>query len=103
MDFQVKSEQHGEAMHVNVTGEVTIQTSPSLRNVLKPLFDSHSAAIQVNLQGVDFMDSSGIATLVEGLQWSKQSGHSFVLSGLTETVHDVFALAKLDTVFEIEG
>ena len=47
------------------------------------------------------MDSAGIATLVEGLQWSRSTGGRFVLSGLTENVHDVFSLSKLDTVFEI--
>jgi len=104
MTLQIKQEKSGQGVVLDVVGDVTIQTSPALRDALKPLFNgSGVTSIQVNLDGVEFMDSSGIATLVEGLQWSKASEGKFVLSGLTETVRDVFELAKLDTVFEIEG
>lgn len=86
---------------VTVQGDVTIQTSSQLQKALKPCFTDKTKEICVNLEGVSFMDSSGIATLVEGLQWSRASGGRFVLSGLKDTVRDVFELAKLDTVFEI--
>jgi len=39
---------------------------------------------------------------VEGLQWSRSTGGRFVLTGMGENVRDIFALAKLDTVFDIE-
>ncbi len=102
MSLHIEITREDKTATVVVKGDVTIQTSPELRAKLKPLFASDVTRIDVKLDGVDFMDSSGIATLVEGLQWSKASGGKFVLSGLTETVRDVFELAKLDTVFEIE-
>jgi anti-sigma B factor antagonist len=86
---------------LRVSGRVNIHTSPTLRKMLKPLLVDGVHSVQVALDGVDFMDSSGIATLVEGLQWSRASGGEFVLTGLSETVRDVFTLAKLDTVFDI--
>lgn len=101
MDFKITTQVTDDITIVSVTGDVTIQTSPQLRKLLNSLFAAASSSIQINLDGVVFMDSSGIATLVEGLQWSKSSGSRFVLSGLTPTVRDVFELAKLDTVFEI--
>ena len=103
MSLHIETEHAGKAATVAVKGDVTIQTSPELRSELQSLFSSDVEVIHVKLEGVDFMDSSGIATLVEGLQWSKRVGGRFVLSGLTETVRDVFELAKLDTLFEIEG
>ncbi len=105
MDTQLKFErQDGDENHVRlrVHGDVTIHTSPRMREQLKPLFTAAMKEIRVDLGGVDFMDSSGIATLVEGLQWSRLTGGRFVLLGLRDNVGDVFALAKLDTVFEIE-
>ena len=87
---------------LRIYGDVTIQTSPKLREQLKPLLDTSTREIRVALEHVDFMDSSGIATLVEGLQWARMTGGRFILSGLSENVRDVFELAKLDTVFEIE-
>ncbi|MFQ5344579.1 MAG: STAS domain-containing protein [Mariprofundus sp.] len=88
---------------IRVHGDVTIHTSPRLREQLKPLFHADTREIRVALDHVDFMDSSGIATLVEGLQWARLTGGRFVLSGLSENVRDVFELAKLDTVFDIEA
>jgi anti-sigma B factor antagonist len=87
---------------LRVYGDVTIHTSPRLREQLKPLLNASIREIRVALDHVSFMDSSGIATLVEGLQWARQTGGHFILSGLSENVRDVFELAKLDTVFEIE-
>jgi anti-sigma B factor antagonist len=103
MSLHIETEHTGKVASITVKGDVTIQTSPELRNELQPLFSSDMEVVRVVLNGVEFMDSSGIATLVEGLQWSKTSGGRFVLSGLSETVRDVFELAKLDTIFEIEG
>ena len=88
---------------LQVKGDVTIHTSPQLRKALKPLLTAATKEVRVQLDGVGFMDSSGIATLVEGLQWARETGGRFVLSGLSETVRDVFELAKLDTVFEIDN
>ena len=102
MKLQFGLEELGEnRMLLRVTGDVTIHTSPRLREQLKPLFSAQTKEIQIALDSVDFMDSSGIATLVEGLQWSRLTGGRFVLSGLGSNVRDIFALAKLDTVFEI--
>jgi anti-sigma B factor antagonist len=86
---------------LRVSGRVNIHTSPKLRNRLKPLLADGMRSVQVALDGVDFMDSSGIATLVEGLQWSRATGGEFVLTGLSAPVRDVFVLAKLNTVFDI--
>jgi len=101
MSLKIKVNREHQNRVVEVVGDVTIMTSPDLRAELKPLFTSEIAQIEVKLEGVGFMDSSGIATLVEGLQWSKSSGNRFVLSGLSPTVRDVFELAKLDTIFDI--
>ncbi|MDX8405991.1 MAG: STAS domain-containing protein [Mariprofundus sp.] len=91
-----------QAALLRVHGDVTIHTSPRLREQLKPLYTGSMKEIRVVLDHVDFMDSSGIATLVEGLQWARMTGGRFILSGLSENVRDVFELAKLDSVFEIE-
>jgi anti-sigma B factor antagonist len=48
------------------------------------------------------MDSSGIATLVEGLQWSKKADRKFILTGLGTNVKNALALTKLDNIFSIE-
>ncbi len=90
--------------HVQLTlrGVINIHTATQLREHLKPLLDGHHKDVRVDLSSIKFIDSAGIATLVEGLQWSRASGKRFVLSGLSSNVRDIFSLAKLDTVFDIE-
>jgi len=102
LKIQLKTVSDSETW-VYITGDVNIQTSPSLRTQLKPLFDQKGGNIHIDLSGVSFMDSSGIATLVEGLQWARNKDGHFVLHDLQETVNDIFVLAKLDTVFEMVG
>lgn len=100
LQFEIE-DQRENCVLLRVKGDVTIHTSPRLREQLKPLFSAQMKEIHVALDGVDFMDSSGIATLVEGLQWGRLTGGRFVLSGLRNNVRDIFSLAKLDMVFEI--
>ncbi len=47
------------------------------------------------------MDSSGVATLVEGLQWSHRSQIPFRLYGMLPAVESVFRMARLESLFEI--
>ena len=55
----------------------------------------------MNLKEVPYMDSSGLASLVEALKASKDSGTRFVLFGMNSSVKHVFHLSKLTTFFEI--
>lgn len=102
MSFKIKSVEKENIGVITVEGEVDMFTSPNLREKLLPLFDKKVKGIIVDLKGVSFMDSSGIATMVEGLQWSKKDGRAFVLTGIGDTVMNALSLTKLETVFNIK-
>lgn len=55
----------------------------------------------IDLSGVPYMDSSGVATLVEALQAARKSGAKLVLCGLTPRVRSILEISRLDTVFSI--
>ena len=102
MGFHIESTEKKHIAIIRVEGEVDMFTSTSLRDTLMLYFDKKKvAAVVVDLAGVSFMDSSGIATLVEGLQWSRKKNRSFVLAGLGDTVYNALSLTKLDNVFSI--
>jgi len=86
---------------VKPQGEVDMSTSPELRKVLVPLFRSGTKCLLVDLSEVGYMDSSGIATLVEGLQLSQRGSISFALTGLSPSVRAAFEVAHLMEVFRV--
>lgn len=86
---------------IAVDGDVDMSTSPDLRTVLVPAFQKGISHVVVDLSGVSYIDSSGIATLVEGLQLSRKSGTRFALARVSAAVGAVFELAYLKDVFEM--
>lgn len=103
MGFKVKSSEKNNTGIITLEGEVDMFTSPELRDKLTSFFEKNVKAIIVDLAEVSFMDSSGIATLVEGLQWSRKNKKEFILAGLKSSVRSALALTKLDNVFNIKN
>ncbi len=103
MSFKIQSKEKENIGIIIVEGEIDMFSSPNLRDKLIPFFTKKTKGIIVDLAGVSFMDSSGIATLVEGLQWSKKNDKAFVLTGLGTNVKNALSLTKLDNVFTIKS
>jgi len=101
MSIDLKLDKSEDAVTVSVTGDIDMSSSNKMRDALSPLFQNDNKVIVVDLSGVSYIDSSGIATLVEGLQWSHSSKNKFRLAALTPGVKDVFEIARLLTVFEV--
>ena len=102
MDFKIKISEKEQIALIHVQGDVDMLTSPDLRDSLVPFFRPDIKGIVVDLSGVTFMDSSGIATLVEGLQWSIKQERGFILAAPGQTVMNALSLTKLDKIFTIK-
>jgi anti-sigma B factor antagonist len=90
----------GSAKIVEVTGDVDLGTSGELR---RTLFASLAQApiLGLNLAAIRYIDSSGIATLIEVLTESKRGNKQFVLFGLSSAVEEVFRLTHVIRIFRI--
>jgi anti-sigma B factor antagonist len=55
----------------------------------------------VNMAQVEFMDSSGLGTLVEALRWSRRNDGQLKLAGLSQAVRNIFEISRLDSVFQV--
>lgn len=100
VEFQSNENNNG-IVTLEVKGEIDMNSSSEVREKLTPYFENNKKAVIVDLAGVSYIDSSGIATLVEGLQWSHTSNNRFRLTGLSSSVKDIFEIAHLLNVFEI--
>jgi anti-sigma B factor antagonist len=85
---------------IHVQGEVDLYTSPELRKAIIEGLRS-SKHVRLDLQRVEYMDSSGVATLVEGLKTAGKSQAKFQLLEPSMPVTKVLQLSRLDTVFDI--
>ena len=82
-------------------GDVDLYTSPELRSALMKAIPKAAGTVGVDLSDVTYMDSSGVATLIEGLRAAGAKKVPFVLVAPSKSVMNVLQLARLGTVFEI--
>lgn len=84
-----------------VAGEVDVYTAPKLRERLVELISSGSHRLVVDLEGVDFLDSTGLGSLVAGLKRVKEQNGVMALAGARDPVRKVLSITGLDKVFPL--
>lgn len=82
--------------------EIDLDQSPVVRENIKELFEK-CKSVSVDLAKVSYIDSSGIASLVEGMQTGKKTNKPFALINVSNEVMKVIKLAHLDKIFKIES
>ena len=86
----------------DVIGDIDLANSPAVRKaLLVELREKKIPRVIMNLQGVKYIDSSGIASLVEGLKASRDVQSRFILFGLSKSAREVLQLSRLIKLFEI--
>ncbi|MCP4758229.1 MAG: STAS domain-containing protein [Planctomycetes bacterium] len=94
-------EQREEMLVIRPSGEIDLASSPQLRAVLQSNLATGSDPVVIDLGGVPYMDSSGVATLVEALQTCRRIPRDLTLARLTDRVASIFKISKLDAVFTV--
>jgi anti-sigma B factor antagonist len=82
-------------------GEIDLHVSPRVAESLATMIEEKPARLVVDLTHVTYIDSSGLAVLIEGMQNVEGYGGKFFLAGLQENVRPIFEIARLDQVFNI--
>ena len=83
--FHIASEQHGEESFAKLNGSITIDSSPEMRRVLLQLLKAaDSRRLTLDFSEVEYIDTSGLAVLIEALRAARQAGRSLQLRGLRE-------------------
>jgi anti-sigma B factor antagonist len=82
-------------------GEIDLHVSPRVAAALGAMIEQKHERVVVDLSAVSYIDSSGLAVLIEGMQNVEAYGGRFVLAGLQEKVRPIFEMARLDQVFII--
>jgi len=99
--MQVTEKQTNDIMLYSVNGDIDINSSPEIRDSFEKTATKKIMKIVINLSGVSYIDSSGLATLVEMLKKTRGYGGKMRLSNLAPKVKSLFEITKLEKLFEI--
>jgi anti-sigma B factor antagonist len=93
-------EEYAQYIVVILHGEVDLSCSPQAREkILTELKKGKN--LLVDLSAVEYIDSSGVASLVEGFQLARTRNQKFALVGVSKAVMQVLQLARLDKIFTL--
>ena len=84
---------------INIDGIIDISTTPKLRDLLVNTIDSGSRQLIVNIDGVEFLDASGLGILVGALQRTRAEGGSLRLVCTNKRLLKIFQIAGLEKAF----
>ncbi len=85
---------------ISLSGEVDLNKSPDARKAILACLKKQKH-VMVDMSAVEYIDSSGVASLVEGFQYARSNNLEFGLIGVSEAAMSVLHLARLDKVFVI--
>ena len=86
---------------VSITGDIDLETSPQLRDFLKPKSSKKTPLLLLDFSGVNYIDSSGLATLIEYFQAVQGFKGKLALASLSPRVKNVFEIVRLEQIFSL--
>lgn len=101
LDMQVSPIDHAGLPVLLLEGEVDLYQSPILRAVLQEHVKAKTPALALELTDVPYIDSSGLATIVEYVRSAQDFGGKIVLLGLSVRVKTIFDLVRLGEILPI--
>jgi anti-sigma B factor antagonist len=95
---------NSDQITVAVTGRVTVDSSPDLRDVvLEVLHRAAASLIVIDLSGVSYLDMSGLATLLESLKAARDWSVKLRVIGMSGEARKLAEIAQLDMIFRAWG
>ena len=86
---------------IELIGEVDLSTSPVFKQRIYEIIESGKRDVIVDLNGLDFMDSTGLGVLVAALKKTRMEGGSIRLICTKNNIMKIFTITGLDKVFSI--
>ena len=99
MDIQKKEE--GSVAVLKLRGRLDLASGATLKEEIKSLSGSDLTLIHLNLEEVDFINSSGLGVLVSIMKEIRMQKGRLTLSNLASYVQEIFEITQLSHIFEI--
>jgi anti-sigma B factor antagonist len=99
--MKIEITEHKGVKVFGLSGDIDMYSSPALRKELMGHVREKAPLLCIDFRDVSYIDSSGIATLVEGLRGMMAHGGKLKLLAIPERIVEIFSFSKLDKVFDI--
>ncbi|MFD0557156.1 anti-sigma B factor antagonist [Stackebrandtia endophytica] len=102
MDLELSTKTDGGRTVVSVSGEIDMYTAPTLREYLTALLSDGVKDLAIDVNGVDFCDSTGLGVFIGTLRRLREVDGSLVIVCAREQMLKIFQLTGLHKVFDIQ-
>ncbi|MDP8264659.1 MAG: STAS domain-containing protein [Candidatus Aceula lacicola] len=99
--MEINIQKSSDVVLCAIIGEININNSPDLRKAFDKFISENEKKVVVDFSEVPYVDSSGLATLIEMFQRLKKIDGHLKLSHLDQKVKNIFEITKLNKLFEI--
>ncbi len=103
MDLSLETRHEGGSTVIEVGGEIDVYTAPRLRDKITELVGEGHYHLVIDMEKVDFLDSTGLGVLVGGLKRVRTHEGSLELVCTQERLLKIFRITGLGKVFAIHG
>ncbi|MFC0015115.1 STAS domain-containing protein [Allobacillus sp. GCM10007491] len=102
MNLHIDDHKNGDSSILKLSGEIDAYTAPRLKEHLLNLIEENKE-VQVDMQQVNYMDSTGLGVFISALKTSKEVDKTFKLINLQDNVYRLFNITGLNEVIDIEN
>lgn len=101
MELDIRTEQHPNQCEMTLRGEIDVYTAPNLKTALVEVIEGGCVNIVVDLDGVSFIDSSGLGVLVSALRRARERDGAVRIVCTRDNILKIFRITGLDKVFPV--
>ncbi|MCU0823414.1 MAG: STAS domain-containing protein [Leptospira sp.] len=99
--MELKVNTSGKIKSIEIAGKFDIESTEEFESIFAKVIEPNPSVVSIELSRLDYIDSSGIGSLIKSLNTLKNKKGKLILVGMKPMIQNVFKLAKLDMFFEI--
>lgn len=102
MNLSIEIIEERNKSKVMLAGEIDLYTAPQLKAAVLPITKTAGKIVEVDLQHVDYMDSTGLGVFISALKSTKENHSKLKLVHLQERVLRLFSITGLDEIMDMD-
>ncbi|RKQ30934.1 STAS domain-containing protein [Oceanobacillus halophilus] len=102
MELSIHLTEKNNSLVIHLSGEIDAYTAPQLKERLLPLTKQNGTLIKVDMEAVQYMDSTGLGVFISALKSTKENNSKMKLIHIDERVYRVFKITGLDEIMDLE-